>query len=244
VDAITFSYVLLAFLVSAFLKGITGLGFSTICLGVLTCFIDIKTTIPLVIIPSLSSNLMVMLDAGKFRETALRFWALYLCAIPGLLFGLWVLNSVESTVAKRLLGGVLVAYSIWGLRNFNFTLPKHLEKTLSAPVGFTTGLINGVTGSQVMPVLPYLLTLRLDKNTFIQGINISFTLSSFIMLAGLGNLGVLTWQKLGVSILGILPVALGILLGGRVRRLLSHDLFRKGVLILLVFLGVILMART
>ncbi len=229
---------------SAFLKGITGLGFSTICLGILASFVDLKTTIPLVIIPSLSSNILVMIDARKFTKAVRRFWPIYLGVMPGLVIGLWILGTVESTLARGVLGLVLFAYGLWGLWNAEFVLPEFLELWLSGPVGFITGIINGITGSQVMPVLPYLLSLDLEKNTFVQAINISFTISSLIMLAGLGQLGLLSWKILGLSFLGILPVAFGIWLGSRLRRTLSERKFKKMVLLLLVILGLNLVVRT
>ena len=55
--------------IAAFLKGITGLGFSTICLGMLANIIPLPVAIPMVIIPSLSSNVIVMVQAGHFRPT-------------------------------------------------------------------------------------------------------------------------------------------------------------------------------
>ena len=240
-DASIAAYVLAAFLASAFLKGITGLGFSTICLGMLASVVDIKIAIPLVLIPSLTSNVLVMVEAGRFRPALARFWVIFACAVPGLVIGLWLLDSVASAVASTCLGAVLLAYGVWALGNHHASLPPHLERWLNPPVGLSTGIINGLTGSQVMPVLPYLLSLRLDKNTFVQAINISFTISSLVMLSGLAKLGLLDWEKLGMSALGIAPVGLGIWLGGKVRRKLSETLFRKVVLVLLIGLGANLM---
>ena len=96
----------LAFLASAFLKGITGLGFSTICLGLLASAVDLKVAIPLVLIPSLSSNAFVMLQARRFGEAIRRFWLVFLSALPGLVLGLWVLGSVRSEQARVVLGAV------------------------------------------------------------------------------------------------------------------------------------------
>lgn len=62
-----------AFFIASFLKGLTGIGFSTLCLGFLTVFIDIRLAIPLVFLPSLTSNILVMYDAGHFRQTMQRF---------------------------------------------------------------------------------------------------------------------------------------------------------------------------
>lgn len=53
----------------------------------------------------------------------------------------------------------------------SFLLSANWEKRLRVPTGFLTGFINGLTGSQVMPVLPYLFSLNLDIKTFVQAIN-------------------------------------------------------------------------
>lgn len=235
--------VLLAFFASAFLKGITGLGFSTICLGLLASFIDLKIAIPLVLIPSLSSNVLVMVQAGRFGEAVRRFWWVYLAALPGLVLGLWVLGSVPSTQARTVLGGVLFVYGAWSLSRAEIVLSARSERWLAGPVGFATGVVNGLTGSQVMPVLPYLLALRLHPDLFVQAINISFTASTLVMFVGLGKLGLLSGHIALLSASGIVPVAAGIWLGGRIRRRLGEAAFRRAVLVALLVIGASLMVR-
>lgn len=242
-EAFTILAILLAYLTAASLKGVTGIGFSTISMGLLASMVDLKLAIPLVIIPSVSSNILVMIQAGRFTETLRRFRYVFLSVIPGVLIGLWILGSVDSRFASMVLGVVLCVYGIWGLRNIAFALPARLEKLLAAPVGFVTGIINGVTGSQVMPILPYLLALRVDKEVFVQACNISFTLSSAIMMAGLWKLDLVNSTVLWISAAGIIPAALGINLGGRLRQRLSEERFHKLVLILLIGLGLNLALR-
>ena len=162
--------VLLAFFIAAFLKGITGLGFSTICLPILTTFIDLKTSIPLVIVPSLSSNVLVMIQAGQFRTSLKRFWPLYLSAIPGLVIGVFILITVQSTLSRALLGGILILYAVWALRTRVTMLTKRAEVGLAPAVGFVTGLVYGMTGSQVIPIVPFLFSVRLPPDTFVQTI--------------------------------------------------------------------------
>lgn len=77
-DFVTIVQAFIAFFIASFLKGLTGLGFSTLCLGFLVVFLDLKLAIPLVVLPSLSSNIMVMVEAGRFLEALKRFWPLYL----------------------------------------------------------------------------------------------------------------------------------------------------------------------
>lgn len=242
-DSFTLIYIFTVFFISAFLKSLTGLGFSTICLGFLAAVLDIKIAILLVLIPSLSSNLIVMWQAGRFMEALRRFWPLYLSAIPGLIIGIWFLGTSNNEIPKAILGVLLILYGLWGLINGLMTLSKKQEKQLTMPIGFISGLANGVTGSQIMPIMPYLLSLKLDRDLFIQTINSAFTINSLIMMVGLANLGVLNMPMLSLSAAGILPVAIGVYLGGKIRQRLSDDSFRKMVLVLFILLGLNLFLR-
>ncbi|MBU1003088.1 MAG: sulfite exporter TauE/SafE family protein [Proteobacteria bacterium] len=233
-----------AFVIAAFLKGVTGLGFSTLCLGMIASFVDIRLSIPLVILPSLTSNVLVMIDAGHFRSTFRRFMPMFACALPGLLMGLWLLDNLPGERPRFVLGFVLASYGVWGLFQGVYVLPGVWQRRLMGPVGLVTGVINGLTGSQIMPILPYLLSLGLSKDIVVQAINTSFTISSLVMLVGLGKLGLLSTNLLLVSAAGILPVALGIRLGGRVRRRVSEARFRVMVLWMLVLLGASLIVRS
>ena len=232
-----------AFFIASFLKGLTGLGFSTLCLGFLAVFMDLKLAIPLVFLPSLSSNIMVMVESGRFFEALKRFRLLYLAAIPGLVLGIWFLGTSQNEVPKAVLGVVMFLYGIWGLKNGLFELSRQKERSLMMPVGLLSGLVNGATGSQIMPIMPYLLSLKMDRALFVQTINCAFTFNTLIMIIGLGKFGLVTLPVVWLSAGGILPVAAGIFLGGRVRKRVTEDLYRKMVLVLLMVLGINLALR-
>jgi uncharacterized membrane protein YfcA len=94
-----------------------------------------------------------------------------------------------------------------------------------------------------MPVLPYLMALKLDRERFVQAINCSFTASSLVMAAGLSQIGLMNWERVLVSTLGIIPVWIGLKLGAPVRRRISPDLFRTLVILMLMASGALLIAR-
>lgn len=229
--------ILSIFFVASFLKGLTGLGFSTLCLGFLAFFMDLTSAIPLIFIPSISSNLMVMISAGRFWEGMKRFWLLYLSALPGLALGILFLRGSQSEMPKALLGLVMLLYGLWGLKSGIVKISEKREKQLTLPVGITSGVINGATGSQIMPIMPYLLSLKMERELFVQVINCGFTINSLVMIAGLGQLGFVSSKVLFLSAGGIVPVALGIFLGGKVRKQVTENIYRKMVLILLIALG-------
>ena len=171
-------FILAVYFFAASAKGVTGLGFSTTCLAPMALVLGLKETLPLLIIPSVSSNIMVMVGAGRFRETTSRFWPMFLATVPGLLLGLWLLAEVDGALMGAVLGVVLVIYVAFAYANPEMRLRTGLEKPLQPISGFLTGLVNGTTGSQVMPSMPFLMSLHLDRNMFIQAINCSFTLSA------------------------------------------------------------------
>ncbi len=232
-----------AYFISAFLKGISGLGFSTICLGLLAMFLEPKLAIPLVFLPSLSSNFIVMLEVGHFFESLKRFWVLILSALPGLVIGILFLNNSGSDGPRLILGIIMLIYSLWAFRIEVMHLSERIEKVLLVPVGVISGMVNGITGSQIMPIMPFLLSLKMDRNVLLQTMNCAFSFNTLVMITGFSTIGLFTLPVMSLSIAGILPVALGVYLGGRIRRRASEALFRRMVLGLLMLMGTILIVR-
>lgn len=243
-DWVDYAFILTAYVVAGGIKGLTGIGFSTSCLPIMALRLDLKIAIPLVIVPSIVSNLVVMIQAGRFREAVARFWPFYAASIPGLLVGLSILVAIDVDLARAILALVLVVYSLWSLKNKPVSLTTAWERTLKIPTGFCTGFVNGLTGSQVMPALPYFLSLNLGKKAFVQAINVSFTLSSLIMLVGMNRLGHLSSQTLLTAAGGLVPVLLTVYLAGRLQHRLTGALHRTLVLNFLLVMGLILLLRT
>ncbi len=233
-----------AFLFAGLVKGTTGLGFATTALSFLVYAIGLKEALPLLIVPSVVSNLIVMRDAGHFRATLIQFRLMYAAAPVGIFIGLALLMWPDPTISSAILGLVLIIYGVITITQPAFRLPTALARRLEIPVGFTTGLVNGVTGSQVMPVLPYLLSLPLERNVFIQAINISFTISSVVFAIGLAWVGLFTVDTTQISFVGLVAMLVGLKLGIPIRRRLPQSSFRRAVLGLLVLLGAGLVLRS
>jgi hypothetical protein len=232
-----------AFFFAAFSKGITGMGFATTCLPIIALAMGMEVALPLVLVPSVASNIIVQIEVGHLRDSMRRFWPMVVAAMIGVVIGLVLLTWMETRAAGAALGVVLFVYGLFALKTPNLTLPPHLEKPLGPVTGLTTGVINGLTGSQLMPVLPYLMALHLDRERFVQAINCSFTASSIVMAAGLSKIGLMTVETALISAIGIIPVWIGLKLGSKIRRLLSPGLFRKLVIYMLMASGMLLLAR-
>ncbi|WP_343080234.1 sulfite exporter TauE/SafE family protein [Ostreiculturibacter nitratireducens] len=235
--------ILATYLLAATAKGVTGLGFSTTCLPFLAVTVGLKEALPLLIIPSISSNLAVMHGAGRFGETLRRFWPMLVATVPGLIVGLWALALIDGRQAGGVLGVVLVSWCTFAYARPEVRLPARWERPLGPVSGFLTGAVNGLTGSQVMPSMPYLMALHLERNVFVQAINCSFTLSSVIMAVGLERLGLFTRDGVILSTIGTAFAFTGLKFGERIRHYLSPDAFRLSVLLMLSAMGVSLVVR-
>ncbi len=223
-------------------KGATGIGYSTTALPIIALSIGLDRAMPLVILPSISSNLSVMVSAGEFRAMLVRFRWLYAALLPGLVAGLYLLTRVDTHNAARVLGAVILTYATYALVRPAIATPSHRERYLNAPVGFLNGLFNGMTGSQIMPVVPYALSLNLSPDAVVQLTNIAFTLSSLVMLIGLNRVGFLDGPVLLLSASGVPIALLGVALGTRLRKRLQPRAFRKAVLLLLCAMALLLIA--
>jgi uncharacterized membrane protein YfcA len=243
VDELDYVFILLAYVVAASIKGLTGIGFSTSCLPIMALRLDLKVAIPLVIVPSIVSNVAVMVQAGHFRKAFKRFWPMYVASVPGILVGLSILAVIKIDAAKAILGIVLIVYALWALSNKSSSLSGEWERKLKIPAGLCTGFVNGLTGSQVMPSLPYLLSLNLKKSDFVQAINISFTLSSLVMLVGMNRLGYLPPSTFMLAVAGLVPVLTTVYFAGRLQNRLTGESHRKLVLGFLLIMGLILLMK-
>lgn len=231
----------IGFVAAGLVKGATGVGFSTTALPVVALGIGLERAMPLVLISSMASNIMVMRQAGELQVTWVRFWPLFLALLPGLALGLAALSYANTATAARLLGLVIMLYAIYALLRPRLDIPPHLERTLNIPVGLVNGFINGLTGSQIMPCVPYALSLHLSPDGVVQLTNICFTVSSLVMMAGLYRIGFLDATTLTGSAFGVIPAFVGVAVGSHMRTRLPPEAFRKGVLLVLMALAAVLM---
>ena len=242
-DLIQITVVSTAFLAAGLVKGVTGLGYTTSALPVITLAVGLHTAMPLVLFPSMASNLTVMVGAGHFRTTLRRFLLLYLALLPGLGLGLALVLTADQDLAASVLGLVIIVYCAFAFWRPALRLTERQERTMQIPVGLLNGLINGFTGSQIIPLVPFMLSLRLEADRFVQAVNIGFTLSSLVMVFGLSQVGLLNWSTLLFSVAGIVPAILGSWVGAILRRRLPDTRFRLFVLSVLIVLGAILVSR-
>ncbi len=117
-------------------------------------------------------------------------------------------------------------------------LPARHEPWAGPLVGLATGALTAVTGIFVIPAVPYLGALGLQRDELVQALGLSFSASTLALAVTLGVHGdLLEPQMLGASLLTLVPALGGMLLGQWLRQRISATLFRRCFFVGLLLLG-------
>lgn len=225
-------------------KGATGLGYSSCALPFLVSALGLKPAMALVLIPAMATNVTVAFTAGHFPEISRRFASLYLSMLPGIAVGIYLLVWIAQSIAVKTLGLIIILYALMTLLRPQVLISKFAERALQVPTGFANGVLAGLTGSQVMPLFPYMMSLDLDPNRLVQAINLAVSVASVFLAIGLIWAGIMTPELLGISILAIVPAIGGAHLGSKLRLLIPAAQFRSVVLYVLLATGALLLIRS
>ncbi|MPM80784.1 hypothetical protein SDC9_127834 [bioreactor metagenome] len=110
-------------------------------------------------------------------------------------------------------------------------------------VGAMTGLITSATGVFVIPAVPYLQALKLQKDQLIQTMGLCFSVSTAALGAGLAWNGQFSGVDAGWSALLLLPALLGMQIGAWLRGRLSEIWFKRCLMAGLLLLGASMLIR-
>ncbi len=103
-------------------------------------------------------------------------------------------------------------------------------------IGLLTGLVTAATAVFVMPLVPYLQTLRLDKDAMVQALGLSFTIATVALAWRLQAAGTPMLLSADAA-LALAAAFVGLWLGSRVRARLSGPAFQRALYIVFVGAG-------
>ncbi|MBB2974191.1 hypothetical protein FHU14_004741 [Mesorhizobium sp. RMAD-H1] len=231
------------FFIAGLIKGVTGMGLPTVAMGVLGTLIAPVTAATLLIVPSFVTNVWQLVAGPSFGRLVRRLWPMMLAITAGTVAGTSLLASGDTKLTTSALGAALVVYAAYTLLARQLLVPPRYESWLSPVIGLTTGVVTGGTGVFVIPAVPYLQALGLEKDDLVQALGLSFTVSTVALAAGLALRGAFHLDNLAMSTLAIAPALAGMWAGQIIRNKVSPSTFRRWFLIGLLLLGVEMLAR-
>ncbi|MCP4616262.1 MAG: sulfite exporter TauE/SafE family protein [Bradyrhizobium sp.] len=232
----------IAFLLAGFIKGVLGLGLPTVSMGLLAVTMSPGQAIAIVIIPAIVTNIWQTFGGPYLRDIIRRLWPLLI----GTAFGIWLngglLAGPYAPYAAVALGILLALNAVIGLSKLNFSVAPANEKWLGGVVGVITGVISAATGVQVIPSVPFMQAIGLERDELVQALGVFFTVATVALAFTLTSSGLLTAATALPGAIAMAASFGGMFVGQAVRTRMEPAAFRRWFHISMILLGLYLAA--
>ncbi|MCC8983672.1 MULTISPECIES: sulfite exporter TauE/SafE family protein [Bradyrhizobium] len=233
-------FIAFAFLLAGFVKGTLGLGLPTVAMGLLATTMAPGQAIAIVIVPAVVTNIWQTFVGPYLRDIIKRLWPLMLGTVVGIWINAGLLTGPYAAYGTVVLGALLVIYAIVGLSRFNFKVRRRDEKWVGGIVGVITGLISAATGVQVIPSMPFMQAIGMEKDELVQALGVFFTTATVALAFNLTASGLLTAATALPGAVAMVASFTGMFIGQAVRTRMHPEVFRRWFLISMILLGIYL----
>jgi uncharacterized membrane protein YfcA len=225
------------FAVAGFVKGVIGLGLPTVSMGLLAVAMPPIQALAIVIAPALFTNIWQTFVGGYLRDIIRRLWPLMI----GTAFGIWcgggLMMGPYARYGTIALGLLLVIYGMVSLRRIQFSVAPQNEKKVGGVIGVVTGIIAAATGVQVIPSMPFMQSIGMEKDELIQALGVYFTVCTLAQAFNLSSAGILNASTAMPGLIAMVMAFAGMFIGQAVRTRMHPDQFRRWFLIAMMLLG-------
>ena len=228
------------FLLAGFVKGVIGLGLPPVSMGLLAVAMSPAHALAIVIVPGLLTNIWQTFSGPYLPDILRRLWPLMLGLVVGTCLNAGMMTGPYARYAPIFLGILLVIYAVVSLRQFVFAVSRQNEKWVGGVVGLISGVISAVTGVQVIPSMPYLQAIDMEKDEFVQALGVFFTVGTLALAFNLTAAGLLDESTALPGVVALACSFTGMAIGQAVRARLEPETFRRWFLISMICLGIYL----
>jgi len=233
-------WLFLIVMAACFTQGVSGFGSALVAMPLLVPLVGLAHSRPLVCM--MSGTLQIALLV-RYRR-AFRFgevWRLTLAAAVAVPIGVFGLSLIDERITLSVLATVILGYAAYVLSGAK--PHRTMRPVWTWVAGFFGGLLGGAYNTSGPPVVLYADCRGWSPDTFKSNLQAFFSINNVLVLVWHAFAGNVT-AAVGWSYLLALPaIALGVTAALLLDRHISHVLFRRIVLVLLILLGVQLLLR-
>ena len=225
------------FLLAGFVKGVVGLGLPTVSMGLLAVSMAPSRAIAIVIVPAIVTNIWQTFVGPYLRDILRRLWPLMIGTVIGCWLNAGALTGPHARYGTIVLGVMLVIYAVIVLNKFQFHVSPRNEKWVGGVVGIITGMISASTGVQVIPSMPFMQAIGMEKDELVQALGVFFTTATLALAFNVTAGGLLTPANAVPGAVAMAFAFAGMYLGQSVRSKMPAETFRRWFLIAMILLG-------
>jgi uncharacterized protein len=235
-------FIAAALLLAGFIKGVIGLGLPTVSIGLLAVTMQPSRAIAIVIVPAIVTNIWQTFAGPYLRDIVRRLWPLMAGTVIGIWLNAGMLAGPYARYGTIVLGVLLVIYAIVGLSKFDFNVARSNEKWIGGVVGLVTGAVSAATGVQVIPSMPFMQAIGMQKDALVQALGVFFTVATLALAFTLTSAGLLGASTALPGAIAMASAFAGMFIGQLVRSRMQPEAFRRWFLIAMIVLGLYLAA--
>lgn len=223
------------FVLAGAVKGVTGMGLPTVAVSLLGLWMLPAQAATLLVMPALVTNFAQCLGPA-WRRIAGMLWPAWLGMFVMTVWGP-DLAAVSSLDARLALGAILVVYGLFGL--WKPVLPHAAQRAswVGLIVGMATGFVTASTAVFVLPLVPWLQAMKMDKETMVQALGLSFTIATISLALRLHAFDGLGMFSAG-SLIALGAAVAGLAAGAAVRARISAAAFQRALFLTFIALGI------
>jgi len=232
------------FLLAGFVKGMIGLGLPTVAIGLLATRMPPAHALAITIMPAIVTNLWQTFSGGYLRDILRRLWPLMIGTCLGVWAGSGLMTGPYARYGTIVLGLLLVIYAAIGLRQVRFRVAEAYQRWVGGGIGLVTGVIAAATGVQVIPSMPYMQAIGMEKDELVQALGVFFTVATLALIFNLTDAGLLSVSTAVPGGVALATAFGGMYVGQHVRSRMDAIAFRRWFLYALIALGIYLAATS
>ena len=226
----------------AIIKGAVGIGMSMFSVPIIAFFLPPTTAMILLCVPVLITNILQM--QIKKGISSFRFFPMFIALILGIIIGCNLILEINLSMISQIIAISIIFAAIINLFGINIKyINPNLERKLTIPLGFFSGIIGGLSSMYSPYILAYLVSINLEKEVLIRTMATMYFIGSIFIFPiwiynGLGTLSDLIWSGLL-----LFPAILGQKIGTSIRSRISNENFKKIILYTLMIIGTSLLIK-
>jgi uncharacterized membrane protein YfcA len=225
---------------AGFVKGVIGLGLPTVSVGLLAIAMPPAHALAIVIAPAIVTNIWQTFVGPYLRNILRRLWPMLAGTAIGIWSGAGLMTGPYARYGTVILGVLLVIYALISLTRVQFSVASSHEKWLGGIVGVLTGLISAATGVQVIPSMPFMQAIGMEKDELVQALGVFFTTATLALALNLTQAGLVNASTALPGAVAMAAAFAGMFTGQALRTRLRPDTFRRWFLLAMLLLGVYL----
>jgi hypothetical protein len=225
-------------------KGMVGFGVPLLLISGLSLFMAPDLALAGLILPALASNGMLAFNGGMAAvwRGVKRFRLFLLSGLAMLIAAAQLVRVLPADELLLLLGLAVTASAALLLLAPHFVLSEG-NRPAAAFSGALAGFAGGFSGAWGAPTVSYLTAIGTEKRDQMRLQGVIYGLGSVSLLLAHLETGVLRGETLPLSAVLVLPVVLGMRLGGVWHDRVDQAGFRRATLLLLLLAGLNLIRR-